>query len=168
MVPVNWPALGFTLLPNLGGVGGGFITRPQIKTWYESLKRPSWRPPNWAFGPVWTSLYCGMGYASYMVYRDGGGFDGPARLPLAVYGVNLVANWAWTPIFFGTKNIKLALYEMQIINVTAVGMAYLFYQVNPHAGLLIVPYCLWLSVATALNYVIYRDNKPKITEVKDN
>ncbi|KAJ8928475.1 hypothetical protein NQ314_018980 [Rhamnusium bicolor] len=171
MLQLNWPALGFTVLPNLGGIAGGIITRKNIDSWYESLKKPNWRPPNAAFAPVWTSLYCGMGYASYLVYRDGGGFNGPARLPLIVYGSNVLLNWAWTPIFFGAKELKLALYELQLINLTALGTGYLFYRINPIAGLLIVPYCLWLSLATALNYIVWRDNKtskPKITELKDN
>lgn len=94
--------------------------------------------------------------------------SGAARLPLTLYGVNLLANWAWTPIFFGFKNLKLALYEILIIDATAIGVAYHFGEINKTAGLLILPYCLWLGVATALNYVIARDNpSPKITEIKD-
>ncbi|XP_050302262.1 translocator protein-like [Anthonomus grandis grandis] len=164
-VQINWPAVVGTAIPNLGGIAGGIITRRNIKSWYEvQLKRPSWRPPNWAFGPVWTSLYCSMGFASYLVWRDGGGFEGAAKLPLMVYGSNVLLNWAWTPIFFGAKRIDLALYEMQLINVTAVATAYLFHEINPVAGYLIIPYCLWLSVATALNYTIWKDNKddPKL------
>lgn len=65
-----------SVLPNVGGWAGGLITKTNIKGWYESLKFPPYRPPNWIFGPVWTSLYTGMGYASYLVYRDGGGFEG--------------------------------------------------------------------------------------------
>lgn len=76
MIEINWPAIGFTVLPNLGGIAGGFITKKSINPWYEGLKKPEWRPPNWAFGPVWTTLYSSMGYASYLVYRDGNGFEG--------------------------------------------------------------------------------------------
>ncbi|XP_072379523.1 translocator protein-like [Diabrotica undecimpunctata] len=169
MIQLNWPAIGFTILPNLGGIAGGFITRRSINPWYENLKKPKCKPPNWAFGPVWTTLYSGMGYASYLVYRDGGGFQGPAKLPLIVYGVNLAANWAWTPIFFGKKDLQLALIEIQLINGTALGLTYLFHKINPTAGYLIVPYCIWLGLATALNYCIWRDNKtpPAITEAKE-
>lgn len=90
-------------------------------------------------------------------------------MPLIMYGTNIVANWAWTPIFFGAKSPKWALAEIQLINITAVGLVYHFYVINPTAGYLIIPYCLWLCLATTLNYVIYRDNKerPKITEIKD-
>ncbi|CAG9760752.1 unnamed protein product [Ceutorhynchus assimilis] len=166
---INWQAIAATIIPNVGGIAGGFITRQAIPKWYEGLKRPEWRPPNKAFGPVWTTLYCSMGYASYLVFRDGNGFGGSARLPLIVYASNVALNWAWTPIFFGARRIDLALCEMQLVNATAVATCYLFHQINPVAGYLIIPYCMWLGLATALNYAIWRDNRGSATieEVKD-
>ncbi len=104
-------ALALTLLPHLGGFAGAILTRKNIKQWYENLDRPSWRPPNWAFGPVWTSLYTMMGYASYLIYRDGLG-DNRNRA-LALYGSQLLLNWIWTPIFFGWH--KLGLVSKRII-----------------------------------------------------
>ena len=101
-----WRIAGAVSLPMAGGILNGVLTRNNIKNWYETLNFPSYRPPNWIFGPMWTSLYAGMGYASYLVWKDGGGFGGPAGIPLAVYGTQLALNWAWSPIFFGQHNIK--------------------------------------------------------------
>lgn len=162
-VSISWPVVVAVVHPNIGGWIGGYITRRNINPWYQSLKKPNWTPPNWAFGPVWTSLYCTMGYSSYLVWRDGGGFEG-ASLPLAVYGMNLALNWSWTPLFFGAHNIKLALYEIVALWGSTVAVAITFYKVNSTAGYLIIPYLAWNSLAMALNYTIYRDNKQSAIE----
>jgi len=168
-VRISWPAVAAIVHPNIGGFAGGFITRKNINPWYESLKKPSWTPPKLAFAPIWTTIYSSMGYASYLVWRDGGGFEG-AALPLSIYGVNLALNWTWTPLFFGAHNIKLALYEIVVLWGTTAAMGIAFHRVNPLAGYLIAPYLAWNSLAVALNYVIYRDNptsQPSIEEKKN-
>ncbi|GLV33591.1 Translocator protein [Carabus blaptoides fortunei] len=120
-------------------IRSGYFTRKSIKTWYETLKKPEWRPPNWVFAPVWTSLYTGMGYASYLVYKEGGGFNGPAKLPLIAYGTQLALNWAWTPIFFGYKNVKWGFYAILALDVSVVTCGIMFAEVNKTAGLLFIP-----------------------------
>jgi translocator protein len=108
--------VGATVLPNLGGILMGFLNKNAIKEWYDKLNLPKLRPPNWVFGPVWTSLYLGMGYASYLVWRDGGGFDGVARGPLILYAFKLALNWSWSPVFFGARSVKWVSESLEILN----------------------------------------------------
>ncbi|XP_046994938.1 translocator protein-like [Schistocerca americana] len=165
-MPVVWPAVGACVLPNVGGWFGAFFVARNIDTWYAKLKKPVWCPPNRVFGPVWTGLYSSMGYASYLVWRDGGGFEGDARLPLALYGSQLVLNWAWTPIFFGSHNIGLSLLEIGVLWGNAAACGYYFFKINPIAGYIFIPYMAWLTLATALTYSVWRENS-KEKEAKD-
>ncbi|KAL1272600.1 hypothetical protein QQF64_028462 [Cirrhinus molitorella] len=152
------PMLSLTALPHVGGIFGGFITRKEVKTWYTTLNKPSWRPPNAAFPVVWTTLYTGMGYGSYLVWKELGGFTEDALVPLGLYGMQLALNWAWTPIFFGAHKIKLALIELVMLTGTVAATMVSWYPVSRTATLLMVPYLAWLCLATTLNYCIWRDN----------
>ncbi|ESO87321.1 hypothetical protein LOTGIDRAFT_210696 [Lottia gigantea] len=149
------------ILPNLGGIAGGFITKKSIPDWYENLHRPSWRPPNYLFAPVWTFLYSSMGYASYLVWRDGGGFDGDAKLPLALFGTQLALNWAWTPIFFGLRKMGLATIEIGVLWGTVAATIVSFHPVNTTASYLLIPYLGWLTLASALTFNIWKNNKDR-------
>uniref|UniRef100_A0A1B6GY58 Translocator protein n=1 Tax=Cuerna arida TaxID=1464854 RepID=A0A1B6GY58_9HEMI len=156
--PLPWPAVGAVALPLFGSRLISYSLGGTPGPWSERLKTPKWRPPRVAFPIVWSGLYTGMGYASYLVWKESGGFDGPARLPLAMYGAQLALNFSWSPIFFGMRSIKGALINILVLDVAAAGTAYLFYHETPLAGYLMVPYLVWLSLATALNYRIWRDN----------
>ncbi|KPP64125.1 translocator protein-like [Scleropages formosus] len=145
--------LGFTALPHLGGFAGALITRREVKTWYQTLTKPSWRPPNAAFPVV---------YGSYLVWKELGGFNQDAVVPLGLYGLQLALNWAWTPIFFGAHRIKLALIEVMLLTGTVGATMLSWYPISRPATMLMVPYLLWLGLATTLNYCIWRDNpEPK-------
>lgn len=106
-----WKTVVAVAIPNVGGFAAAHITRRAVKGWYQKLNFPPGRPADWVFAPMWTSLYCGMGYASYLVWKNGGGFEGEAQLPLIVYGSQLALNWAWSPIFFMKKDFKLVRFE---------------------------------------------------------
>ncbi|XP_032833491.2 translocator protein isoform X1 [Petromyzon marinus] len=160
MVSAAWvPPVCATLLPHVGGIVGGLLTRSEIKGWYEGLKKPAWRPPNRAFPVVWPLLYTGMGYASYLVWRDVGGFTDDAVTPLGLYGAQLALNWMWTPIFFKAHRMGLAFAEILLLCGTAAATAVSWCPINTTAAMLMVPYLAWLSFAAALNYRVWQDNK---------
>lgn len=163
---------GAVLLPQLGGFVNGKLTRNEITGWYNQLTFPSFRPPNWLFGPVWVSLYTGMGYASYLVWKTGGGFSGPARFPLMLYGTQLALNWAWTPIFFGMHQLKWSAVEIVALTTSVAATGIAFYEIDKLAGYLFIPYFAWCAFASVLNYSIYKLNTPNastatIEEVTD-
>lgn len=166
----KWATLiGAVALPLVTGTASSLAVARSVATWYVKLDKPSWTPPAWLFGPVWTTLYTLMGIASWLVWRKGRESCGSdwesqaskreANGALKLYGVHLVFNALWTLIFFGLRRIGLALGEIVILWSLVVATAARFYRVRPVAGLLFVPYILWASLATALNAEIWRKNR---------
>jgi len=156
MTVLSLPAVAATLLPFVGAVPGSILTRKNIKGWYENIKKPDWRPPNWAFGPVWSCLYACMGYASYLVYQNNNGAE--VSKPLAMYAAQLALNWSWTPVFFGQHNVKGGFYILAALWGSIIACGKSFYDVNKTAGYLMIPYFCWVSLATALNYWVWKEN----------
>ncbi|XP_047539737.1 translocator protein-like [Vanessa atalanta] len=161
---INWNAIGAMILPNIGGWAGAITMTGEVRSangtaWYESINKPSWNPPNWVFGPAWTALYTGMGYASYMVYEDCGGFTDDALIPLALYGGHLLINWTWTPVFFKFHQIGLALIHMFVLDAAATACTLSFFRINKKTLFFMAPYLCWLTFATCLNYSIWQLNK---------
>ncbi len=121
--------------------------------WYASLNKPSWNPPGWLFGPVWTVLYLMMATAAWLVWKKCGW--GKA---LGFYGIQLVFNAAWTPLFFGAHQPGWALVDIIAMWVAIVVTTVAFFRVNKTAGGLMVPYFAWVSFAMVLNYTLWRMN----------
>lgn len=145
--------LGFLVACFLAAATGAFF-RPG--EWYESLKKPSWRPPNFLFAPVWTVLYVMIAVSGWLVWR-GAGFTG-AALPLAVYAFQLVLNAAWTPLFFGLHRPDLGFVDIVLVWLSIVATIVLFAPIHVAAALLLLPYLAWVSFATALNFAVWRLN----------
>ncbi|XP_072856929.1 translocator protein [Pogona vitticeps] len=158
----SWgPVVGFTLLPSAGSIWGARIVQKELPTWYESLEKPSWKPPNWVFPPVWTTLYSSMGYGSYLVWKELGGFNEKSMVPLGLYAGQLALNWSWVPIFFGKHKIGWGLVTLLLTTGTATATTTVWYHVNKTAAYLLYPYVAWLTFASLLNYHIWKANRPK-------
>jgi translocator protein len=124
--------------------------------WYRDLQKPSWNPPGYLFGPVWTLLYTLMGIAAWLVWKKAG-FSG-AGTALTVFLIQLAFNGAWTWIFFGQHNIGAALVEIVVLWFLILATIVLFWQQSALAGGLLIPYLAWVSFATALTFAIWRLN----------
>lgn len=134
---------------------GGAGTSAGVQTWYPSLDRPSWRPPDQAFGPVWTVLYAANAVAAWLVWRANPGESRPA---LTLYGAQLALNAAWPLLFFGLKRPGLALVEIAMLWVTIAATMVAFARRHRMAALLLVPYLVWVTFALALNHELWRRN----------
>jgi tryptophan-rich sensory protein len=136
---------------------GGIFTSSSVSTWYQTLQKPPFSPPNWVFGPVWTVLYGTMAVAAWLVWR--GTATGEARLPLLLFAVQLCLNVAWSAVFFGLRQPGWAFLEICLLWV-AIGVTLaLFVRISPLAGWLMAPYLLWVSFAAVLNLSLWLLNR---------
>lgn len=142
--------LGFIVLTFLAPAAGAF-TPPG--GWYQTLNKPSWNPPPWIFGPVWTALYLMMAVAAWLVWRRVG--QGYA---LRLYFVQLVLNAAWTPVFFGAHQLGAAFIVIVCLWTAILFTLPAFWDISRPAGLLLVSYLAWVSFASALNFTLWRLN----------
>ncbi|KAK9845835.1 hypothetical protein WJX81_003848 [Elliptochloris bilobata] len=132
----------------------GFAMKDEVKGWYKRLNKPSWTPPGWVFGPVWTVLYTVMGLSAREVWKH----TGLRGLPLTLYAVQLALNFAWSPLFFMKHEIGLALADISALLGVLTATMVSFHKVSPAAAYALGPYFLWSSYAAALTASIYRHN----------
>ena len=147
----------FVLICLLAGGIGTVFTIQSIPTWYATLIKPAFNPPNWIFGPVWTTLYILMGIAAYLVYKEGAGKK-EAKEAIAVFGIQLVLNVLWSLVFFGLHSPFAGLVCIIALWLAIALTIKKFHKISKTAGLLLVPYILWVSFASILNLSIWMLN----------
>ena len=155
--PAVWIGLivSFGLCFAAAGIGG-IATSRSVGTWYQGLAKPSWNPPGWVFGPVWTVLYAMMAVAAWLVWRDKG--LAGARLPLALFAVQLALNALWSWLFFGFRMPGVAFAELVALCLAIVATVAAFWRTVPVAAWLMVPYLAWCTFAAVLNFALWRLN----------
>jgi translocator protein len=148
----------FIAVCELAGLLGSVFTAASIPTWYAGLAKPSFNPPNWIFGPVWTILYILMGVAAYLVYQKG--FNRPeVKRALTVFFLQLLLNALWSIVFFGVHMILGALVNIVVLWAMILATILTFRRISKAAAYLLVPYILWVSFAMVLNFSLYLLNR---------
>lgn len=139
------------------GLAGGLLTR--IDGWYFNLRKPSWQPPDWLFGPAWTVILGLAAWAFVIAWRETTTADGQSIL-IALYAANGLFHFLWSPLFFTAKRPDWALREVPFLWLSVLAMVVWLAQLSTLASLLVVPYLLWVAFAAALNWKIVQLNAP--------
>ncbi len=137
-----------------GIIGVGF-TASAIPLWYNTLNKPTFSPPSWIFGPVWTLLYTMMGIALFLIWNEK---TRNSRKALLVFSLQLFLNAIWSPVFFGLRSPFMGLLIITLLWISIILTMVNFYKISKRAAWLLVPYFLWVSFATVLNFSIWRLN----------
>ncbi len=145
-------------IPLAAGGLSGFFTTSEIPGWYQTITKPSWNPPSWIFGPVWTTLYIMMGIALYLVWKNETVDAGIKRTAIILFAIQMVLNFFWSLIFFKQHQIGWAFAEIIAMWIFIVLTIFAFAKVNIAAAWLLVPYICWVSFASILNYTIWKLN----------
>ncbi len=141
------------LIVFFSGAVGSLATFPEITTWYAALAKPAWTPPNEWFGPIWTTLYILIGISLFLVWRQG--WDRrDVRFAIGIFAVQLVLNILWSLVFFGLHSILGGFIVIFLLWIAILANMVAFYVLSKPAGLLFVPYIIWVSIASYLNYSV--------------
>jgi len=149
-------AVSIALPLGIGAIAGLF-TAQAVPEWYATLNRPSFNPPNWVFGPVWTMLYFLLGISFFLIWKIEPGKE--RNLAILVFLLQLLLNFGWSFFFFYFKMIGVALVEISVLWTSIVVMLILFYKIRPMAAYINIPYLLWVTFASVLNAGYYILNR---------
>jgi tryptophan-rich sensory protein len=146
----------------MAGVIGSIFTSESVSTWYQTIEKPSFSPPNWLFGPVWTTLYVMMGVSLFLVWRattiTSAFLKDRLREKVAAliaFGSQLMLNVLWSFLFFGLRSPQLAFAEIMILLISIVVTIVIFSKISRLAGVLMIPYAGWVTFASFLNLQIW-------------
>jgi benzodiazapine receptor len=139
------------------GFIGSLFTTTGPGSWYSNIQKPSFNPPGWIFGPVWTLLYILMGISLYLIWQKGIA-DPHIKIALLIFAVQLVLNILWSILFFGMRSPMLGLIGITLLWVFILLTIINFYPVSKPASFILIPYILWVSFAAVLNFAIFRLN----------
>ncbi len=149
--------LTFILICEAVGLAATPFTIAAIPTWYATLIKPSFSPPNWIFGPVWTILYAMMGIAAYLIWEKGLR-NKKVKIALTYFAIQLLFNFLWSFLFFGLHNPLLALLDIALLWIFILITTMKFYRLSKPAAYLMIPYLIWVTFASLLNLSIVRLN----------
>lgn len=141
------------LIPLAIGFLGSLLTFTSIDTWYAGLNKPSFNPPNWVFGPVWTTLYILMGISLFIVWKNG--INKSNRLAISIFFVQLMLNLFWSFLFFGLQSPFWGLIEIVILWIFILLNILFFSKISRTAALLLIPYIIWVTFAAFLNLNVW-------------
>ena len=139
----------------IGGLAG-FATSTSINGWYVTINKPSFNPPNYLFGPVWTTLYILMGVSLYLILQSDS--SELRKKAITIFSIQLFLNFFWSFIFFNFQMLGLAFAEIILMWISILTMIIVFYKINKTAAFLQIPYLLWVSFASVLNFAIWKLN----------
>lgn len=142
------------LLCYAAGFVGSVFTRPAIPTWYVTLNKPSFTPPNWLFFPVWTTLYGLMGISVFLIWRKGLK-EKRVSIALVLFAIQLILNALWSIAFFGLHSPISGLVIIIVLWVAILLTMIWFFRISGVAGWLLVPYMVWVGFAAILNFYVY-------------
>lgn len=141
------------VVPQLVGGLGSVFTASSVRSWFPTLEKPLLNPPSWVFGPVWTLLFLMMGWAFYLVWSSED--NEKKTMAYGAFAIQLVLNLFWSIIFFGLKNPALAFAEILILWLAIIFNIFIFHRISRLSAWLLVPYLLWVTFASYLNYSIW-------------
>jgi tryptophan-rich sensory protein len=133
---------------------GSLSTFSQIPTWYTNLIRPEWTPPNWAFPVVWTTLYILMALAFFLVWRTGLNTK-EGKIAAAIFIIQLALNALWSIVFFGLHSLVGGMALIIVLWIAILVNIIVFYRISKWAGILLLPYIIWVTIASYLNYTVW-------------